>query len=107
DRRLGGRGLGDRLGRPLGRPGRRLAHHAAHQVAHAHHQDTPTMSLMTSAMIFSPISLARLVKPTSSATSHRLLISRGVPCVKSKMSCTASGVKIGAVRPAIFKRWAM
>jgi hypothetical protein len=52
------------LGRTLGgRPlrGGRLADDAAHEVAHAHHQATPTMSLMTSAMIFSPISFARLV----------------------------------------------
>jgi len=51
------------------------------------------MSLITSAMIFSPISFTRFEYPTSRATSHRLLISRGVPRVKSKMSLIASTVK--------------
>jgi len=43
------------------------------------------MSLITSAMIFSSISFTRFEYPTSRATSHRLLISRGVPRVKSKI----------------------
>jgi hypothetical protein len=64
------------------------------------------MSLITSATIFSLTSLTRFVYPTSSATSQRLLISRGVPRVKSKISLTASSVKSGFVRPAIFSRCA-
>src|SRR5437867_11229484 len=88
--------------RPCRRVGRRrsldlvrrlLADDTAHDVAHAHHQETPTMSLITSAMIFSPISFTRFEYPTSRATSHRLLISRGVPRVKSKTSLIASSVK--------------
>ena len=62
------------------------------------------MSLMTSATIRSLISVTRFVYPTSSATSQRLLISRGVPRVKSKISLTASSVKIGVERPAILSR---
>ncbi len=70
-----------------------LADDAAHDVAHTHHQATPTMSLITSATIFSPISFTRLEYPTRRATSQRLLISRGVPRVKSKTSLIASSVK--------------
>ena len=51
-RRLRGNGLRRRLRGLL--PG-----HTAHEIAHADHQETPTMSLMTSAMIFSPTSLTR------------------------------------------------
>src|SRR5206468_12410223 len=51
-RRLRGNGLRRRLHGLL--PG-----HTAHEIAHADHQETPTMSLMTSAMIFSPTSLTR------------------------------------------------
>jgi len=34
-----------------------------------------------------------------------LLISRGVPRVKSKISLIASSVKIGLAQPAILSRW--
>src|SRR5947199_8579118 len=49
-RLLGGRGLGGR---------RLLGGYAAREVAHADHRQTPTMSLITSAMIFSPTSFSR------------------------------------------------
>ena len=42
-----------------------------------------------------------------SATSQTLLISRGVPRVKSKISLIASSVKIDAARPAMARRCAM
>src|SRR5262249_40777358 len=97
---------GRRCGRRrlAGRVRRLVADEAPHDVAHPNHQATPTMSLITSAMIFSPISFTRLEYPTSRATSHTLLISRGVPWVKSKMSLIASGVKSWVVRPAISSR---